>query len=159
MLQQLEQHIQQLLEPISDSNPCGEDPKYEDAYDQLKQEIAKMGGMGVGSTDWETVEKGALELLANTSKELNLCVFLASAWTVRHQFDGMIAGMELVTGMVTRYWEGMYPPLKRLKPRKGAFTWLQERLVSETDKCKSTDRQKLERAIKAVTDLKEAVWI
>ncbi len=158
MLQELEAVKQRLLQPISESQPCGEDPKYEDAYDELKQEIAKMGGMGSGSTDWNKVELGAIDLLEKSAKELNLLVYLVSAWTVNRKLPGMVVGFELVTGMLEQWWTGMFPPLKRIKPRKNAFTWLQERVTAELPKCKSEDVELLERALAALKSMKDAVY-
>ncbi len=157
MLDQLETIQEQLLKPISEAHPCGEDPKYEDAYESLKQEIAKMGGMGAGSTDWEKVEKDSFDLLAGTAKEINLIAYLSVAWTRNRGLPGLIAAFECAEQLLAAFWEGMHPPIKRLKARAGAVSWLQERINEVEDKIDSNDRALLERALAAVKQLKVQV--
>ncbi len=158
MLDQLDTAKQKILEPISESAPCGKDPKYEDNYEALKHEIAKMGGMGVGSPDWKMVEREGAALLEQKAKELNLAAYLAAAWTVNHGLEGMTAGMEMVQALIEAYWENMFPPLRRIKPRRSALTWLQDRLAERLPRCISKDAALIERAQQAVAGLKTAVY-
>jgi len=158
LLKELEAIKDKLLQPISESEPCGDDPKYEDSYDALKQEIAKLGGMGAGSTDWNKVELDSINLLETKSKELNLAVYLVSAWSVNKKLAGITVGFELIAGMMTQWWATMYPPLKRIKPRRNAFVWLQDRISSELPKCKEADAILLTRAQEALASMKDAVY-
>jgi len=158
VLEQLEDIKGKLLAPISADQPCGEDPKYEDAYEALKQEIAKMGGMGAGSTDWEMVEKESFNLLAQSAKEINLLAYWSVAMTRNHGLAGMAVGLECAGAVLATFWEPMHPPLKRLKARAGAVSWLQERVNELLPGLESADRELLERASEAATQLKERVF-
>ncbi len=40
---------EKILKPISSSEPCGSDPKYETLYEGIRAEVAKASGIGHGA--------------------------------------------------------------------------------------------------------------
>ncbi|CAM2067559.1 type VI secretion system protein TssA [Sulfidibacter corallicola] len=158
MIEELESHKEAILQPISDAEPCGEDPKYEDDYSEIKEEVAKMSALGTGSPDWDKVEENTLKLLKSTAKEINLLAYLGVAWTIKHQLAGYIVGAEIAAETLLKFWDDMYPSARKERIRARAVDWFQARLLERFDSCKSTDRELLQRGIDATKKLKDAIY-
>lgn len=151
-------HKEAILKPISDSDPCGEDPKYEDEYSEIKEEVAKMSALGSGSPDWDKVEVNSLKLLKENAKELNLFAYLGYVWAQKYKLAGMAAGMDIAAEALLKFWDDMHPSVKKVRIRARAVDWYHARLLEQLDGCKSEDRELLQQGIDAVKALKNAVY-
>lgn len=119
-----------LLAPISDSQPSGvelrEDPAHSAAYHQIKdaREAARAAERqlahallygdahevtGIGSPDWKTVKRLALDVLAHRSKDLWVAAWLIEALARLHGFAGLRDGFRLTRELVERFWEEIHP--------------------------------------------------
>ncbi|MDJ0841625.1 MAG: type VI secretion system protein TssA [Acidobacteriota bacterium] len=160
MLDQLDAYKEEILKPIPGDDPWGEDPKYEDDAEWLKEEIAKMGGMGAGSTDWEQVELKSRGILVQKAKDLNTLAIMVTAWTISHKLPGMVVGMELLAYFLGEPWPDIHPkPMpKKKRARSNSLSWLQEQLGDRLEECLSEDRVVLERGKEAVAQCKDLIY-
>lgn len=109
----------ELLEPIPGDNPAGANLRYEPIYDQIKQARTEELDAPQGdwererkTADWVLVEKLAGDVLAAKSKDLQVAAWFAEALLKRHGFAGLRAGLELLRGLVEKFWDHVYPELE-----------------------------------------------
>lgn len=107
----------ELLQPISDSAPCGEDLSFSAEFDQIA-EMRREDDPTLDQGEWVTALKvadwpGVLdrcsELLRSKSKDLRLAMWWAEAATLTRGYVGLRQGLELCGGLCERYWDGFYP--------------------------------------------------
>ncbi|MBI4904941.1 MAG: type VI secretion system protein TssA [Acidobacteria bacterium] len=106
--------VEELLQPISEGFPCGEDVRYSVSYDKIK-EARRAGGdwlsEGTG-VDYALVTRLCEELLLKKSKDLQVAVWLADAWLAKQGLTGLLNGLRLVTGLIENYWDAVFPELE-----------------------------------------------
>lgn len=113
--------------PISEASPCGEDVRYESEFEQLEAELAKQESLNAEVVDWQVVSRLSSSIIQKSSKDLLVGSYLSYALLVNEGYLGFAAGLNVLTDMVDSYWDGLYPPVKRLRARKTAFIWLAEK--------------------------------
>lgn len=145
----------ELLQPVSAAAPCGEDCRYDERFERLKAEISKLSGVASGVANWQVIDQLSTALLRE-SKDLNLGAYVAMAWINAEKAVGLVVGMELMTGLIQTFWEGLYP--QKPKPRGICLAWYQEKALASLKDCQSQDRALIERGLEASTALKEAVY-
>lgn len=126
--------IDALLEPISESSPCGDDlllsPEFDAIQEARRSDDATLDQgewvTDLKTADWTTVAKSCNELLATRSKDLRLAVWLAEAATHLHGFAGLADGYRAVAGLCERYWDDIHPAADDgdAELRIGNLTWL-----------------------------------
>ena len=109
--------IEKLLEDVSLDAPCGEDLEYDWAFLELER---KMQGTPEHSTgdvisdaappNWGEIRDNAIDLFSR-SKDLRLAVFLTHALLNTDGLDGLRSGLELIEGLVEKYWDCLHPQL------------------------------------------------
>lgn len=109
--------IDTLLEPVSDTAPCGEDLSFSPEFDAI-QEARRSDDATLDqgewvtelkSADWFAVSRQCGQLLSARSKDLRLAVWLAEALTRTDGFAGLAGGYRLVAGLCERYWDEIHP--------------------------------------------------
>ncbi|WP_332851776.1 type VI secretion system protein TssA [Duganella sp. S19_KUP01_CR8] len=109
---------EQLLIPISDSRPSGEDLSFSpdlDAIGQARKYDDPSLDQGEWVTelkeaDWEFVVKRCSALLTEKSKDLRLAVWLTEAAAKQHHLRGLAEGYRLLAGLCEQYWDmGLFP--------------------------------------------------
>ncbi|MDB5968199.1 MAG: tssA [Hydrocarboniphaga sp.] len=112
--------ISELLEPISGGDPCGEDVSFADVLDQMR-EARRADDPGLPQGDWQTTPKVAdwrlvLQLgekvLSTQSKDLQAAVWVGEAAIGRDGFGGAADAFALLSGLVEKFWDGLYPRLE-----------------------------------------------
>jgi len=108
--------IEALLAPISGDNPVGEELRYSKVYDDIKEarhadDLLPQGEWQreVKSSDWKKVISLSVQALSEKSKDLQIAVWLIEALTTLEGFAGFEAGVSLLTALLDRYWETVYP--------------------------------------------------
>ncbi len=113
-------NITELLKPISEEAPCGigldelyDDPDYF-ALESLargKQE-RPMGDQthAAEEPDWNNLYTASLKLLKR-AKSIYVAVQLTRALIHKKQIAGLADGLELIAGLVNRYWDSVHPLL------------------------------------------------
>ncbi|NRR30312.1 type VI secretion system protein TssA [Oxalobacteraceae bacterium] len=108
----------QLLNPISDSQPAGADLSFApdlDAIAQARRFDDPSLDQGEWVTDlkeadWDFVVTRCAALLADKSKDLKLAVWLTEAASKRHHLRGLAEGYRVLAGLIERFWDlGLYP--------------------------------------------------
>ncbi|MDO6410079.1 type VI secretion system protein TssA [Pantoea phytobeneficialis] len=115
-----QQHISdwaRWMEPIADRSPTGEDPAYDDHFQQMREEVNKLSGV-----DTALIIALAEPLLLSVSKDIRVITFYL--WARLHQQgeQGLAEGLELLAASLQQYGELLHP--QRPRSRQGALSWL-----------------------------------
>ncbi|WP_342118049.1 type VI secretion system protein TssA [Pseudoduganella sp. OTU4001] len=123
-----------LLVPVSDSQPCGEDVSFDACMDAIAAArrhddpslVQGEWDTPLHSADWPLVANRCAELLRARSKDLRLAVWLAEARAHIHHLRGLGEGFMLLAGLCERYWEQVYPLPEdgEYELRTGNLAWL-----------------------------------
>ena len=125
--------LEALLAPVPGDNPAGRDLRYDPRYDQVKEARREdlelpPGGLATDRkvADWPHVVKAASQLLTSDTKDLQLAAWLAEALLKRDGLAGLTTGLEVMRGVLDRYWEGCYPEWDDDDPelRAGPLEWI-----------------------------------
>lgn len=106
--------LEEVLKPVSEDAPWGEDLASGHDLFSLNQscEAARMPG---AKADWATLQSQAVALLAR-SKDLRVAMILARALARHDGLSGAADGLQLITQLVTRYWDQKLYPYKEKNP-------------------------------------------
>ena len=105
--------VEELLEPISDEMPCGE----EGSLFALEEIVKEQGAGIVAGAEMEATEPNWAELYEQSEshfkecKHLRTAIFLTLAAMKRSGVTGFRDGLALIKGLIERYWDTMYPEL------------------------------------------------
>ena len=113
--------------PVSEANPCGENIRYEPEFEQLEAELAKQESLSAETVDWQLVAKLSSQIIDNSSKDLLVGTYLCQALLMTEGFAGLAVGLHVLNELVENFWDGLFPPLKRMRARQTAFAWLAEK--------------------------------
>ena len=106
-------NIDDLLKPIADDKPCGEDFTYHPSFQNLET-IARgkpETQFGPGEEpEWKEVRDAAMEVLGQ-SKHLSAAVILTASLVKTGGLEGLRDGLGVVRGLTEKYWGDVYPKL------------------------------------------------
>ncbi|MBB1199820.1 type VI secretion system protein TssA [Enterobacteriaceae bacterium 89] len=105
------------LHPITAEAPVGEDPGYDDDFQQMREEVNKLSG-----ADTELICRLAEKLLTTSAKDIRVATYYCWARLHREGESGLADGLELLAGMLGRFGLQLYP--QRERSRKAALDWL-----------------------------------
>ncbi|MBI1896787.1 MAG: type VI secretion system protein TssA [Acidobacteria bacterium] len=126
-----------LLNPISEANPGGENLRYAPVYDKIKEARREEDDAPQGEwqrerkvADWAVVIKMASEAIALKSKDVQLAAWLTEALLNREGFGGLNSGLGLLRGLVERFWDNLYPEMEDgdLELRAAPLEWVGTKL-------------------------------
>lgn len=108
---------QSWLTPISEINPTGEDPGYDDDFQRIREEVNKLSGIDTG-----LICQLAEKVLITVAKDVRVATYYC--WARLHQDGetGFAEGLELLAGLLTQYGTQLHP--QRERSRKPALEWL-----------------------------------
>lgn len=118
-------HWQSWLAPISDSQPTGSDPGYDDDFQRIREEVNKISGV-----DTELICQLAEKLLTQTCKDLRVITFYVWARLQRDGESGLAEGVTLLAAMLERFGAMLHP--QRERSCKSALEWLGSRRMSDS---------------------------
>jgi type VI secretion system protein ImpA len=129
--------IEELLAPVSDRRPCGDDLAFSselDAIAMARQADDPSIEQGAWVTtlkeaDWKFVASGCVRLLKTRSKDLRLAVWLAEANAKTGGFRAFGDSLLIVAALCERYWDGLYPEPDEdgFEQRIGNLCWIAAR--------------------------------
>ncbi|ATB28914.1 type VI secretion system protein TssA [Melittangium boletus] len=132
------EELEPLLRPISPETPSGGNLRYEPIYDQIREARREDDAslpQGVWRTalkvaNWERVAELCQQALSRETKDLQLAVWLTDAWLSQRGVPGLERGMALLTALVERFWDTLWPALDPEDPeaRLSPVKWLDDRL-------------------------------
>jgi type VI secretion system protein ImpA len=126
-----------ILKPIPGDNPSGENLRYAPIYDQIKEARREEDDVPQGEWQQEVkkadsvlVIKLAGDTLATKSKDLQIAAWLTEAMLRREGFAGLQAGLSLLRGLLTNFWDTLYPELEDgdAELRAAPLDWVGSRL-------------------------------
>src|SRR6267378_1837615 len=106
-------NLDDLLKPVADDKPCGEDFTYHPSFQNL--ETLSRGKpetqfSQAEDPDWKEVRDSALDVLGQ-SKHLTAGVILTVSLVKIGGLEGLRDGLAAVRGMTEKYWSDVYPKL------------------------------------------------
>jgi len=128
-----------LLQPISPDRPAGADLSFSSDMDAIVH-ARKFDDPSLDQgewltdlkeADWAFVVQRCAGLLADSSKDLRLGVWLTEAAAKRHALPGLAEGLRVVGGLVERFWDqGLYPEAEDgdQEQRIGNLAWMLARI-------------------------------
>lgn len=105
------------LQPLSEASPVGDDPGYDDDFQQMREEVNKLSG-----ADTELICRLAEKLLTSTAKDIRVATYYCWAKLHREGEQGLAEGLELLAGLLERFGARLHP--QRERSRKAALEWL-----------------------------------
>jgi type VI secretion system protein VasJ len=113
---------------------------------------------GASTMDDELVVSSAHAILRDKSKDLRVASYLALGLARRDGIAGVAEALAALDLLVEHFWDGLFPPVKRMTARKSAIEvgvrWILESIESASPT--SDDRADIERAREAVRSLTTA---
>jgi type VI secretion system protein ImpA len=131
-------NIDELLLPISDEAPCGEDMSFSPEFDTI-QELRREDDPTLDQGEWVTENKvadwpGVVALCATVlnkrSKDLRVAGWWTDAVTRTQGLPGLAAGLTMVARLIDERWDTLHPQIEDgdVEPRVGNLHWLLARV-------------------------------
>jgi type VI secretion system protein ImpA len=111
--------IESLLQPISEGKPSGDDLKFTPLFDKIRglRKMEDTGPKGLWETesspaDFQAIVNLTSDALKTKSKDLQLAAWLTEAWIYEDGVPGLVAGLDLLRELLTRFWDTIYPEIE-----------------------------------------------
>ncbi len=125
---------------VQGDTEAGIDSRYEPEYSAILEEIDKLSFSAGGATiSWEAVEKNAILLLSEKTKDLQVVCHLGVALCHTKGLLGVSYGLSVLISFMENFWENGWPAKKRLRGRINAVDWWHERVVTFLQNSSSTE--------------------
>lgn len=105
------------LQPLSATSPTGDDPGYDDDFQQMREEVNKLSG-----ADTALIIRLAEKLLTTAAKDIRVATYYCWAKLHSEGEQGLAEGLELLAGLIERFGAQLYP--QRDRSRRAALEWL-----------------------------------
>ena len=109
--------VEALLTPIGEASPCGDDLEYDADFTALTTSAQGKPEQQFGDTvipavepEWRQVAEQS-DAILRRSKDVRPAVLLLRASTRLQGLAGFVTGLELLTGLLDRFWDGIHPKL------------------------------------------------
>src|ERR1017187_148956 len=110
--------IDALLQPISESQPCGADLRNHPIFIQIREARRQGDNLAQGvwkhdvkEADYPLVLKLAREALTKRGKDLQVASWMTEALLRMEGFAGLRQGLELIHRLVDTYWDSVHPQI------------------------------------------------
>jgi type VI secretion system protein ImpA len=126
-----------LLKPISEKTPSGENLRWAPIYDKIKEarrqeDEAAQGEWvyDVKKADYPLTIKLITEVIATQSKDLQLAAWLTDALVRVEGFPGLKQGLQLLHDLIATFWDTIHPQLEDGDPelRATPLLWIANNL-------------------------------
>lgn len=110
-------NVSELLAPVSDTSPCGDDLLFSAEFDAI-QLARKFDDPSLDQGEWVTdikeadwgfVVEQSTALLRSRTKDLRLAVWLTEALALEDGIAGLTQGYALLAGLCRDYWDQVHP--------------------------------------------------
>src|SRR5580692_12221759 len=108
-----------IFAPIAGDNPSGVDLRYDTkllVFDKIKEARRQDDELNQGAwqserktANWPLVLKLTQDILATTSKDLQLAAYLTAALLQAERFAGLRQGLDAVYRLLNEFWDSIYP--------------------------------------------------
>jgi type VI secretion system protein ImpA len=129
--------LEELLRPISNSNPGGEDLRYSAVYEKIKEARREDDDLSQGAwqherkvADYKLVVELTCQAIAAQSKDLQLAAWLTEALVHEQSYAGLQTGLALCHGLIDTLWDHLFPALEDgdAEMRAAPLEWIGSRL-------------------------------
>ena len=118
-----------ILAAIGGENPAGRDLGYDASFERLAAEIEKVTSLAGDLPDWGLVRSESARILREESKDLRVASWWVASAGILEGWAGVAEGAATYRALLERFWDEMYPPVKRARARAGLVAWLWEQLA------------------------------
>ena len=128
--------IDEMQRPIAADDPCGEDVRYDDDFQELKAQIDRVGSAAT-DIDYDRIVDLGRAILRDKSKDLTTAGFLALGLLRTREIEGLAEAVIILDTLVESFWEHVHPlkPVRRRNALQFAAdqmkTWLDQRLEAQ----------------------------
>jgi type VI secretion system protein VasJ len=129
-IDQLREKAKSWIEPVSAAAPAGATAKTNPQYEAVVTEMAKLEAVTGGQIDWTMVLDSSGKVLQTVSKDLRIATYMAYGLYQTQGLDGLATGLVVISEIMDRYWQGLFPELARMRGRANALGWLIERATA-----------------------------
>jgi type VI secretion system protein ImpA len=109
--------VEALLTPIGEASPCGDDLEYDADFTALTTSAQGKPEQQFGDTvipavepEWREVAEQS-DAILRRSKDVRAAVLLLRASTRLQGLPGFVSGLQLLTGLLDTFWDGIHPKL------------------------------------------------
>lgn len=139
------------LQPVTLQMPAGEDPGYDDNFQQMREEVNKLSGADTSLT-CELAEN----LLVSHCKDVRVATYYIWARLHRDGEAGLADGLSLLAGLISRFGETLHP--LRVNSRKTSLEWLAgSRVLDSLSLFPEVDKTDFSRIIGALSLIEQGV--
>ncbi len=143
--------IQAILSPIADDSPAGEPLRYDPVFDEIQEARRADDDLARGdwqheikTSDWDKVFELSVSALTERTKDLQIGVWLLESLTATEGFEGLHAGLQIMTGFLQQFWDHVYPLIEDddLDFRVGPLEFLNDKVWLAVKHIPLTDSSK-----------------
>lgn len=124
--EQIVKEAEALVAPISAAEPAGKNPAGDERYQELRVEVDKENSPTGEAVRWPRVAELGSEILKKVAKDLLVAAYMSFGMYRARGVHGLAVGFAAFDLLMERHWDGMFPPVARLKGRGTALRWLLE---------------------------------
>jgi len=161
--------LEAIRQPIAGDNPCGGKVTYDEHFQKVKEEVNRIGSVStsidqekalsgeentsilgeIKNIDYQMIVDLSRDILQNKSKDLSVAAYMGVGLFHTNGIVGIAEGLEILNILVQEFWEGLYPPIRRMAARKNALQFLFTKWSNELENVDVTgeDRAPLEKSI------------
>lgn len=107
-------NVENLVKPLSDAAPCGENLRYDARYLELDRKAegteSTQFGTEAAEPNWREIRDIGIELFAR-GKHLKVIVLMSLAAIRQEGYPGIRDGLKVLESLLTLYWEPVFPQL------------------------------------------------
>jgi len=142
-----------ILAPIPGGSPSGEDVRYTDVYERIKEARRSDDMLDQGDwqrevkrSDWSAVVDVAAKALGTKTKDIQIAVWLTEGLIRTQGFAGLNAGLTILEAFIRDFWEGVYPLAEDgdLEFRAGPLEFLNDKVSYSIRDIPLTDEKSAE---------------
>lgn len=146
---------EKILRPISPESPVGTKLLEDSLLDFIENQMIKVGSLSHADVQWDEVEKSAINLLENKTKDLKLLTYLLQCLQHKTTPERFTLSIHILSDFMGAFWQTCFPaPGDRgLLPRRKFFSQIANRSMQAAEKLDvamfdSDSKSELDKAVK-----------
>jgi type VI secretion system protein ImpA len=129
--------LETILAPIEGENPAGENLRYTPTYDAIQEARREDDDLDRGewdrevkTADWPEVVRLAEQALTESTKDIQIAVWMLEALIRTEGYKGLDAGLQVISGLLENFWDHVYPEIEDddMDYRIGPLEFLNDKL-------------------------------
>ena len=151
-----------ILQPISVDSAVGTKLLEDSLLDFIESQMMKVGSLSHADVQWDEVEKSAINLLENKTKDLKLLTYLLQCLQHKTTPERFTLSIHILSDFMAEFWQTCFPaPGDRgLLPRRKFFSQIANRSMQAAEKLDvamfdSDSKSELDSAVKGLNKAAE----